>query len=160
MKPEENTPIKIIASFKDGKPVHEEVPAAKVDNNHYRLLASPGFAPGVASGDEIAFVDSEPLGYRLIKRAGNVCVQMFLLQCSTRDRNHIASVVKSIGGWVDGGLDHSNGHLLILTFPVLVGFESIEQAMARLSAHFPDSQWMYGNVYELSDGTTPLNWWL
>src|SRR5262245_33064568 len=70
--------VKLIAEYRNGQPVYEAVPATQVGANRYRLTASPGFAAGVASGDDIELAPQAPLGYRVVKRGGNVCIQLFL----------------------------------------------------------------------------------
>jgi hypothetical protein len=44
-------------------------------------------------------------------------------------------------------------------FPVTAGFPAIETVMAKAKAIDPDCEWFYGNVYDLKDAVTPLNWW-
>lgn len=143
------------------KPVYEMVPAQQIGPRNYRILASPGFAPGVANGDEIEIVPNEGNGYRVVRRSGNICVQLFLNECPPEDRVQIADVIREIGGWLDGGKDLADGRdgcLLIFTIPVSAGFAAIEQAMIKITESFKVDKWMYGNVYD-SDGRTPLNWW-
>jgi hypothetical protein len=154
--------VKLLADFLDGKPIYEMVPAEEVGPNRYRLSASPGFAPGIAGGDVIEVAPAERLGYRVLERSGNVSIQLFLHRCDPEEQAQIVSVMRSIGAWLDGGKDvmHGSGCLLIFTVPVAVGFGTIEQAMSRISLEFPVDKWMYGNVYETQDGTTPLNWWV
>lgn len=152
--------VKLFVDVCDGKPVYEMVPSRKIGPNHYLLLASPGFATGVASGDEIEFVPSEKTGYRVVKRSGNICVQLFLNKCEQHERLMIADIVRAIGGWLDGGKDSLGiGSLLIFTIPISKGFGAIEQAMSQITERFDVDRWMYGNVYNTADGTTPLNWW-
>lgn len=156
---DESVNIKLLADYLDGKPVYESVPATKIGENRYRLKCSPGMAPGVASGDEIELAPSERTGFRVLKRSGNVCVQLFLHRCDNDDRAEITKLVRDIGGWLDGGHDSPSGHLLIYTIPVSIGFGNIERVMTQLSEKFPIEKWMYGNVYDTRDGVTPLNWW-
>jgi hypothetical protein len=155
-----NVFVKILADYFEGKPVHENVPAVKLGENRYRISASPGLAPGIAAGDEIELLPSERAGYRVTKRGGNVCVQLFLNACDSEDRIEITNLVRSIGGWLDGGSDAGSGFLLIYTIPVTAGFSAIQNVMAQVSQRFSVDKWMYGNVYDTKDGVTPLNWWL
>jgi hypothetical protein len=85
---------------------------------------------------------------------------MFLNTCPESDRRDIVEMIESIGGWLDGGVDGHAGCLLILTIPASVGFEKIESVMAIVSSRFSMEKWMYGNVYDVRDGSTPLNWWV
>jgi hypothetical protein len=152
--------VKLLADFIDGKPIYETVPAEKVGPNRYRLQASPGFAPGVASGDEIELRPSDVRGFKILSRSGNICIQLFLRECTPDDKQHITTIIESIGGWLDGGAGgKSRPSLLIYNIPVQVGFTLIEEAMAEISEDFAIDRWTYGNVYDPCDGVTPLNWW-
>src|SRR5690606_20433663 len=93
-RPEGKNPmeIKIIAEFRNGQPLYEVLPAVHLSGNRYLLTGSPGFATGIASGDEIELTEEERLGYRVLKRGGNVCVQLFLDHCSIPDREAITSI--------------------------------------------------------------------
>jgi hypothetical protein len=151
--------VKLLADFVDGKPVYETIPAEKIGPNRYRLQASPGFAPGVANGDEIELAP-DMHAYRVLKRSGNICIQLFLRECTPDDKQQITDIMESIGGWLDGGAGANNRlSLLIYSVPVQVGFTLMEDAMAEIAEDFPIDQWAYGNVYDTRDGVTPLNWW-
>jgi hypothetical protein len=159
MRNEQPIEVKLLADFVDGKPIYEAVPAIKVGENRFKLTASPGFSPGFARGDEIEAAPSETVGYKIVKRSGNICIQLFLFECTPQDKVKIADLANSIGGWLDGGSDRPDGHLLVLTIPVDVGFELMEKMMNKIQANFTMDKWMYGNVYDTRDGVTPLNWW-
>lgn len=152
--------IELVAEIRDGKRVYESVPAVRIGENRYRLLHSPGFAPGAASGDEIEVDQSEVSGFRVVKHSGNLCVQLFLSKCDCEERTTIVGIVESVGGWLDGGYDDPAGTLLVFTIPVSSGFDAIEAAMIRIAAECAVDRWLYGNVYDMRDGVTPLNWWL
>ncbi len=152
--------VNLLAEIVNGKRVYEAVPAVDLENRKFRLTASPGFAPGVASGDEIEMVPEEWLGYRVLRRSGNICVQLFLHPCEETERWKIIKMVESTGGWLDGGKDGAAGHLLIFTFPFSTGFGRIEEVMDEIQMKSKTDRWVYGNIYSLEDGKTPLNWWL
>lgn len=135
----------------------EAVPAKRISKGVYRLLASPGFAPDVAAEDVVQVTRDGEL--RIIRRGGNVCIQVFFKECSNEIFESVNSSVLQLGGYLDGGMEQESGALLILTVPIGAGFPSIELAMQEIAElpHF--DCWMYGNVYE-SDGVTPLNWWI
>jgi Domain of unknown function (DUF4265) len=73
----ERKEIELICDFREGRPVRERIPVDQIGENQYRLVGSPGFVPGVASGDEIELTPGEGLGYRVKKRSGNLCIQLF-----------------------------------------------------------------------------------
>jgi len=64
----------------------------------------------------------------------------------------------ALGGWLDGGSDNENSHLLIYTIPHAAGFQAIEDVFKDLSKFIDLDKWMYGNVYD--DNGVPLNWWV
>jgi hypothetical protein len=61
----------------DGSPFYESILVEVLGENRYRVAASPGLAEGMAAGDEIELAPDEALGYRLLKRGGNISVQFF-----------------------------------------------------------------------------------
>jgi hypothetical protein len=154
--------IELLANITNGEEQFELVPATRIAANRYRIAASPGFAPGAATGDEIELNQSRRGRFTVVKRGGNVCVQLFL-RTEKADRSRVTEMiserVRAIGGWLDGGKDGPTSHLLIFTVPVTAGFDAIEDTMDAVAAGFPVDQWMYGNVYDTKDGLTPLNWW-
>jgi hypothetical protein len=155
-----NADVPLVAGFRDGEPVHELVPAVICGENRYRLKATPGFALGVACGDEIELDPAERLGYRVLRRGGNVGVQVFLRRYTAEERRRLTRMVKTIGGWVDGGQgDGSAASLLVFTIPVKAGFGEIERVMTEASEQFAVDEWLYANVYDPLDGVTPLDWW-
>jgi hypothetical protein len=157
---EEPNEVQIVAGFRDGEPVYEYVPAVSLGGNRYRLTGSPGFALGIANGDEIETDPAERLGYRVLRRGGNVGIQVFLWRYSADERAKLTQKIKQIGGWLDGGRgDGSGASLLVYTIPVTAGFAAIESVMSEASAQLPIDQWLYANVYDPMDGVTPLDWW-
>lgn len=126
--------------------------------NRYRLVHSPGLVDGIAAGDEIELSDEERLGYRVVKRSGNLCVWMVypspqaMMHPSSMD---LKASVERMGGILDGGTKRS----LIFTIPVAVGWEPIRAVFDAAVQRAEGSAWLYGNVYDPADGETPLNWW-
>jgi hypothetical protein len=154
--------IQLRVDFSGDEPAYERVPAEELGPNRFRIIASPGFAPGVASGDEIALDPSARIGYRMLRRSGNVCIQLFMDRCSDEERVLMTDLVRSISGWLDGGMNSaapSECCMLIFTVPLTAGFHAIERTMAEIATRFAVERWMYGNVYDPSDNRTPLNWW-
>jgi len=141
----------------DGSPFYESILVDVLGENRYRVAASPGLAEGMAAGDEIELAPDEPLGYRILKRGGNVSIQFFwhdgdIKQCL----RELEPKAKAIGGRVDG----ETPGLLTFTRPVAAGFPAIENIFKDSKTRYPGSSWMYGNVYDPADGKTPLNWWV
>ena len=137
----------------------EALPVAVLGPGRYRLLHSPGFVEGLASGDEFALVDDVLLGYRVLKHAQNLCVWLYFRQEVSEHSPEATEVrrgVEGLGGWLDGGYSR----MLVFTVPLSAGFGPVEAVFDSAVARFPGSQWSYGNVYDPRDGKTPLNWWL
>lgn len=149
--------VSLIVESVDGQPLREVVPATHLAGEMYRVDASPGFVPGIATGDVIELCAAEVHGFRVISRGGNVCVQVF--SRSPHPVELVNRELQPLRGRVDGGHDSTTVHLLILTISVSSGFAAIEDLMRLLGDWFQIERWMYGNVYDPADGVTPLNWW-
>jgi hypothetical protein len=110
----------------------------------------------MAAGDEIQLDEEEPLGYRILRRGGNISIQFFWQGDLKKCLREMEPKAKAIGGRVDG---ESPG-LLVFTIPASAGFPAIEKIFYDAEARYPECRWMYGNVYDPADGETPLNWWV
>jgi hypothetical protein len=112
----------------------------------------------MAAGDEFELRPADPLGYRVLRRAGNLCVWFFFPEPGANrgpEADELRQAVESLGGRLDGG-----GHTsLVFTIPVSAGFSAVEALFNQAEQVYPGSTWMYGNVYDPVDGRTPLNWW-
>lgn len=143
----------------DGRQQGEEaIPVAELGEGRYRVLASPGFVEGLAAGDEFELDSAAPLGHRVLRRGGNLCVWFYHhepLDESSAATADVSRVAESLGGHLDGGYSR----MLVLTVPLAAGFDAIAQALDDAARRHPGSSWLYGNVYDPSDGATPLNWW-
>ena len=59
----------LVPVFSDGERRGEEsLPVVELSPGRYRLLASPGFAEGLAADDELELDDAAPLGHRVLRR--------------------------------------------------------------------------------------------
>jgi hypothetical protein len=139
-----------------GPPIRESIPVEKISDDQYRVLASPGYVNGLAAGDILELLDSEGR-FRVLKRAGNVCVQIFFEGDKESAIRELGWRFAALDGWLDGGSDCPGGHLLVYTIPQAAGFPAIEKAFENLPATIKFDTWMYGNVY--ADDGTPLGWW-
>ena len=138
----------------DGEAVVEQIRVVKLESGHYRLVQSPAFVQGIASGDEIRY-DSKDNSFELIKHSGNLAIRVFARQNLSALEENLRAPIEKLGG----ELDFNNERMLVFSIHVSCGFKEIE---AILNKHVsPDhAAWFYGNVYDPTDGTTPLNWWL
>jgi Domain of unknown function (DUF4265) len=138
--------------------VIEKVEAERLSPSEFRLLYSPGLVEGLAAGDVVEVLGSRRGAFRLVGRGGNVCVWFYFpTRADNRGPNaqRLADAVRAAGGRVDGGGVYS----LVLTFPSTMGIKKIATMIDEYSAQVPDSEWMFGNVFDPRDGTTPLSWW-
>lgn len=133
----------------------QPVPAQALPDGTFLILFSPGLVQGVAAGDVIRLSTREPGGFDVVRRGGNLSLQLF-------DPTQIRPVVewllprlKPLSGRLDGSVQRG----AVFTLPVAVGFRAIEELMAEAVKSFPNLEWYYGNVYD-PDGHTPLNWWI
>ena len=154
------TKVNLVAEIRNGKPFLENLLVEQLGTNCYRLVHSPGLVPGLAAGDEFELAESELHGYRLLNHGGNVSVQILFSHGTNECRKTLVPMVEQIGGWLDGETSGSSSGLLVFTFPVRTGFPTIENVMATAKIISPDCECYYGNVYDLNDGVTPLNWWI
>jgi hypothetical protein len=149
-----STTLRLLVEYRGGKPVHEEVHVEHEGQARYRLLQSPGLVLGIAAGD--VFTANEDGSFTVVRRAGNVSLQIFV-EDNQDDLEQFASrEFKKIGGYLDGRADK----VLVYTVPVKSGFPAMEKVASMLQERFPKIEWGYGNVYDPADGVTPLNWWL
>lgn len=136
----------------------EVLPVVAIGGGRYVLLASPGFVEGLAAGDEFELDASAAGGHRVIRRGGNLCVWFYHaepVEESATATADIRLVAESLGGRLDGGYSH----MLVLTVPLAAGFDAVADAFDAAVRRHAGSAWLYGNVYDPSDGMTPLNWW-
>ena len=94
------------------------------------------------------------IDYReLVRRSGNLAVRVM----SKGDVQALSEGLTPLIEQLGGELDAESPRLLIYSLHVSLGFSTIE---ALLNNAMDDSSvWFYGNVYDPTDGTTPLNWW-
>ena len=136
----------------------EVLPVARAGDGRYRLLASPGFVEGLAAGDEFELDPGAPLGHRVVRRGGNLCVWFYHTEPLTETSavtSDIVRVAESLGGRLDGGYSR----MLVLTIPLAAGFDAVARAFDDAVRRHAASSWLYGNVYDPADGVTPLEWW-
>lgn len=143
-----------VDAWDTSRKAYEDVRVEELGNNRYKLLQSPGLVLGIAADDEFAVAADESI--EVLKRGGNLCVQIFDDSGVSRIQSRVTGELATIGGRLDGVA----GKELVYTVHVDVGFPTIERVLNRIVATFPTAEWVYGNVYDPRDGVTPLNWWL
>jgi len=129
-----------------------------VEGKQYRLLHSPAYLDGLASGDVIELDESLRAGFRLISRGGNLAVIVIFEKDEhkyTPEAQRLEGSLKSLGGILDGG----PARVLVFTVPVSAGFHAVETVLGAFLQERHGTHWWYGNVYEAGDPARPLNWW-
>ena len=138
----------------DGELVFEQVLAISIGDECYTLQTSLLFAKGAAKGDVIRLM---PGGrFEVEKRGGNLCIRVVAKDNIEVIRARLqASLLK-----LEAVCDFSNERSLVYSVHVNKGFNAIEKAMNEAFVGQEDNaMWLYANVYDPTDGQTPLNWW-
>ena len=135
--------------------VTQPVPARKLEDGTFAILFSPGMVQGIAAGDTIRLSDRHNGAFDVIRRGGNVCLQILRREGIKPVVEWMLPRVQPLSGRLDGAIEIG----AVFTIPLTAGFRAIEDLMAEAVKEFPDAEWYYGNVYA-DDGITPLNWWL
>lgn len=137
-----------------GQPTVEKLPVRELENGTFELVRSPAFIKSLASGDVIKFLPQSNQ-FEIVQHSGNLSVRVF----SRGDIGPLAETLNSGLEKLGGELDLDTPRMLVYSIHVSCGFSTIEEILNRAVAQHPESQWMYGNVYDPQDGQTPLNWW-
>lgn len=139
----------------DGENVVEQIRVVKIEAGNYRLVQSPAFIQGLASGDEIRY-NSKDNSFELLKHSGNLSIRVFARSQLTQLEDNLRSALEKLGG----ELDFANERMLVFSIHVSCGFKEIEAILNKHIKNGEEAAWFYGNVYDPADGTTPLNWWM
>ena len=137
----------------NGQAVVEKLQVLTDEKQQCRLVKSPAFVKGVASGDKIKF-NPETQQFELSERSGNLCIRVF----SRTEMGMLSELLTPEMEKLGGELDIETSRLLVYSIHVSCGFSAIESLLEK-HVKMPNYGWMYGNVYDPNDGITPLNWW-
>ena len=138
----------------DGQPIVEELPAAETAQGNLRLVRSPAFVKGLASGDKIRLRPATQ-EVELLERSGNLSIRVYTKGDMAALADYLVPALEKLGG----ELDLHNDRMLVFSIHVSCGFANIESLLEQALVKHPEAAWLYGNVYDPSDGVTPLNWW-
>lgn len=138
----------------DGQPIVEQLPAREQKSGELQLVRSPAFAQGIASGDCVRLLP-QTQEVELVRRSGNLSLRVY----TKGDMRPLADALVPSLEKLGGELDLHNDRMLVFSIHVSCGFDTIEKIMEETVGRDADSTWMYGNVYDPADGSTPLNWW-
>lgn len=135
-----------------GQPFVERLQVKVDDQGLCQLIKSPAFIKGLARGDIIQ-LDPTHQQFEIKTHSGNLCVRVFSKDGINVLNEAITPEMEKLGG----ELDIETPRMLVYSIHVSCGFSAIEDILNRhMNAA---SAWLYGNVYDPADGTTPLNWW-
>lgn len=138
----------------DGQAVVEQLRVKMNDDDTAVLVASPAFVQGIARGDTIK-KEPDSNEFALIKRAGNLSIRVLSKNNGAALAEAITPELTKLGG----DIDIESDRLLVYSIHVSCGFQAIEAVLNKAMAQFNECAWFYGNVYDPTDGSTPLNWW-
>lgn len=134
------------------QPIAEKLPVRVNEDGSLQLVKSPVFLKGLASGDSIRY-DHDKREVELLKRSGNLSIRVISRADIAAISDQLTPALEKLGG----ELDLENERMLVYSIHVSCGFKTIEQLLDQHVSN--DTLWLYGNVYDPKDGTTPLNWW-
>ena len=147
-----------ICHIQSNRPAVEAIEAIRVGPHQFKLLYSPGSVEGLAKDDVIELSDTNPKGFTVVKRAGNLCVWFYWKEQGRNqgpDGDRVRAAVEKFGGVCDGG-GNTN---LVFSVPVSCGFHAVEELFKNLADERPGSSWQFGNVYDPWNDFKPLGWW-
>ncbi len=138
----------------------EAVPARRLSDSTWELLNSPLYAMDAAAGDVVKIVDEESGSFEILKRGGNVCVQVYLgeldaddSEATTRLAENLLRLLSPLGGRVAG----VTPGLVSFTVPARSGLSAIEAVFNHAADLSKGAQWQYANVYDPATGDQ-LEW--
>ncbi len=150
-----------IAVFDAATPGSELIPARPLGDDNWELIRSPLYAMQVASGDVVKVIDPKSGAFEVVKRGGNVCIQLYLgpdeaddADATARLAEAITTLIEPLGGRIDG----MTRGLISCTLPVTAGFPVIESTLNAAARESEGAQWQFANVYDTGTGE-PLGWW-
>lgn len=150
--------ITFLAGFdQTDQPVFEKLTVERLDakTEEVRLLKSPLLTRNLAAGDKIKPTNPERGEYDLIERSGNLSVRVFCRGELDSLANTLTPEIEKLGGVLDVQTDRA----LVYSVHFSIGFKQIEEIFNDACDAFDESIWFYGNVYDDTDGKTPLGWW-
>ena len=135
-----------------GQAIVERLPVRINEDDSCQLVKSPAFIRGLASGDVIQLTPNTQ-EFVIKKHSGNLCIRVYAKQDLASINEQLTPELEKLGG----ELDMETPRFLVYSIHVSCGFDAIEGILNRHVGK--EAMWMYGNVYDPIDGTTPLNWW-
>ncbi|AVS82297.1 hypothetical protein C8237_15230 [Paracidovorax avenae] len=137
--------IRVFAGKNQHGNVYEELPAKKISNDTYSLLASPGLVLGLAKGDLVHLNGDH---HNLVKHGGNFCIQMYAPKLDQKSLEKIKSLLQPISGTLDGQGDGA----LAFSVPTSSGFSATNEAFDKIREVL-GSEYYYSNIYRDATNT-------
>ena len=137
-----------------GQPIVEQLQVRELEDGNLQLVQSPVFAKGLAKDDLVKML-ADTREFDLVQRSGNVSIRVF----SRGDIEQLSDALTPELEKLGAELERETPRLLGFAIHVSCGFDAIEEMLNRHVGKDGQSAWVYGNVYDPQDGTTPLNWW-
>ena len=136
-----------------GQPIVERLSVKQNTDDSFQLVKSPAFIKGLASGDVVKML-AESKEFEIKHHGGNLCIRVYAKSDLAAISEQLTPELEKLGG----ELDIETERFLIYSIHVSCGFSTIEGLLNRYVTE-AGGLWLYGNVYDPADGTTPLNWW-
>ena len=84
----------------DGQDVIEKIRVKLTDKKTYRLVQSPAFIQGLASGDEISF-DASDNSFELLTHSGNLAIRVFAKHNIEGIKDELCAALEKLGAsWI------------------------------------------------------------
>jgi hypothetical protein len=138
----------------DGQAVGEDLRVKALENEELQLVNSPLFVKGLAAGDIFKYNEKER-SITIVQRSGNLCIRVMAKQGLNNIADELTPRLEKLGG----ELELQNERILAYCIHISCGFSAIEKILNTYVGENTQSIWVYGNVYDPTDGVTPLKWW-
>ncbi len=136
-----------------GQPIVERLSVKQNADDSFQLVKSPAFIKGLASGYVVKML-ADRKEFEIKHHGGNLCIRVYAKTGLAAISEQLPPELEKLGG----ELDIETERFLIYSIHVSCGFSTIEGLLNRYVTEV-GGLWLYGNVYDPVDGTTPLNWW-
>lgn len=133
----------------------EKLQAERLPDGSFRAMHSPLFVRNLARGDQFRLASPAGGKFAIVERSGNLAIRVFRREGIAEVADWLTPKAEKL----DGTLDLSTPMALVYSLHVNVGFSPLETLFDNAVSTFSGTMWYYGNVYDPSDGATPLNWW-
>ncbi|MDI1461527.1 DUF4265 domain-containing protein [Catellatospora sp. KI3] len=135
-------PDRIALAFQeeDGQVLREIVAVRRLGGGLIELRSSPGLVMGCAEGDVIIL---EGMGFQVVRRGPNLCVQAYAEQLTDEVGARFAAAFAGLGGRVDVP---AHRQFIVVTVAADAGADAVEAIMEELAATVPGLEWQFGNA--------------